>query len=320
MPNNMAYVLVRLDDVWITTGWDHLCAFAAAHDPPNQLVFFNVVFPMSAQALALPEGRYVTANGQRTHYLEAGSGEPVVFIHGSGPGASGYSNFKGNYRWLAEHGFRSIVLDLPGYGLSSKPDDVEYVLEFFVATLAAFLNAIGVQRCVLIGNSLGGAIAIKYALNHPQAVNKLILMGPGGLEEREVYFQMEGIQKMMTDFAAGVLDTEGMRRLLSILVYDPVHVTDELLAERVPVCALQPKAVLATMRVPNLSERLSELPCPVLGFWGVNDKFCPHSGANKILERCRSARFVLVNRCGHWVMVEHRDMFNRACLDFLRDN
>ena len=275
---------------------------------------------MRDPSLPIPEGRYVqTANGQRIHYLESGGGDPVVFIHGSGPGASGYSNFKGNYPWLAERGLRTIVPDLPGYGLSSKPDDVEYVLEFFVTTLAGFLDALGVGRCVLIGNSLGGAIAIQYALERPQAVSKLILMGPGGLEDRAVYFQMEGIQKMMTDFAAGVLDAQGMRRLLSILVYDPRHITDELVAERVPVCARQPKAVLATMRVPNLSDRLPQLHCPILGFWGFNDKFCPASGATKMLERCPNARFVLVNRCGHWVMVEHRDMFNQACLDFLRN-
>jgi 4,5:9,10-diseco-3-hydroxy-5,9,17-trioxoandrosta-1(10),2-diene-4-oate hydrolase len=76
--------------------------------------------------------------------------------------------------------------------------------------------------------------------------------------------------------------------------------------------------VLATMRVPNLSDRLGEIRCPVLGFWGINDKFCPSSGAAKILDRCANARFLLINRCGHWVMVEYRDMFNRMCLDFLR--
>jgi 4,5:9,10-diseco-3-hydroxy-5,9,17-trioxoandrosta-1(10),2-diene-4-oate hydrolase len=277
-------------------------------------------FPMSAPVPPIVQGHHVgTANGQTVHYVEAGSGDPVVFIHGSGPGANGHSNFKGNYRWFADQGFRSVVPDLPGYGLSSKPEDIAYELDFFVETLAGFLDALGLRRCTLVGNSLGGAIAIKYALNRPEAVRELILMGPGGLEEREVYFQMEGIQTMMKDFVAGTLDDAGMRRLLSILVFDPKHVTDELVAERVRVCATQPKSVLATMRVPNLSDRLGEIRCPVLGFWGVNDKFCPSSGAAKILDRCANARFLLINRCGHWVMVEHRDVFNRMCLDFLRN-
>ncbi|MFS2068291.1 alpha/beta fold hydrolase [Pseudomonas sp. CT11-2] len=260
-----------------------------------------------------------TPSGLDIHYQDEGQGETLVFIHGSGPGASGYSNFQGNYPWFNEHGYRTLVPDLPGYGLSSKPEDVEYVLDFFVSALHEFLQALEVQRCVLVGNSLGGAIALKYALDFPWHVSKLILMGPGGLEEREVYFQMEGIQKMMSDFADGALDREGMRRLLSILVYDPSLITNTLLDQRVPICALQPKSVLSTMRVPNLSERLGEITCPVLGFWGSDDKFCPASGAFKVLTHCQNARFVLVNRCGHWVMVEHRDLFNRTCLDFLQN-
>ncbi|CAI8776728.1 4,5:9,10-diseco-3-hydroxy-5,9, 17-trioxoandrosta-1(10),2-diene-4-oate hydrolase [Pseudomonas sp. IT-P253] len=275
---------------------------------------------MAPQMTPIPSAKQIRIpSGLDIHYQDDGQGDTLVFIHGSGPGASGYSNFQGNYPWFNEHGYRTLVPDLPGYGLSSKPEDVDYVLDFFVSALHEFLQAMDVQRCVLVGNSLGGAIALKYALDFPEEVSKLILMGPGGLEEREVYFQMEGIQKMMRDFADGALDREGMRRLLSILVYDPSLITEALLDQRVPICALQPKSVLSTMRVPNLSERLAEISCPVLGFWGSDDKFCPAEGALKILAHCQDARFVLVNRCGHWVMVEHRDLFNRTCLDFLQN-
>ena len=268
----------------------------------------------------IPEQHYVQLpNGLRIHYNQTGgASRVVVFLHGSGPGASGHSNFKLNYPWLAHQGWQCIVPDLPGYGLSSKPTDREYVLDFFVETLHAFLQAIGVTRCVLVGNSLGGAIAMKYTLDHPEAVSHLVVMGPGGLEERETYFRMEGIQRMMADFAGGALDREGMRGLLKLLVFDPEHVTEQLLDERVPVVAMQPKEVLSTMRVPNLSDRLREIQAPILGFWGINDRFCPVSGAMKVLEGCRDAEFVLVNRCGHWVMVEHAEMFNHALLDFLK--
>jgi len=272
--------------------------------------------------ISIPEQQYADLpNGLRIHYQEEGkASRAVVFIHGSGPGASGFSNFKGNFRWIAHHGFRCIVPDLPGYGLSAKPVDRAYVLDFFVETLRQLLDTLRVDRCVLIGNSLGGAIAMKLALDQPHRVGQLVLMGPGGLEEREVYFRMEGIQRMMTDFAGGALDRQGMRRLLTLLVHDPCHVTEELLDERVPIVNMQPKEVLSTMRVPNLTERLPELRMPVLGFWGVNDRFCPASGAMKILEHCPNARFTLLNRCGHWVMVEHVDLFNHTTLDFLRRN
>jgi 4,5:9,10-diseco-3-hydroxy-5,9,17-trioxoandrosta-1(10),2-diene-4-oate hydrolase len=270
---------------------------------------------------ALPQGRFVTLpDGLRLHYLEAGEGEPVVFIHGSGPGASGHSNFKQNYPVFAKFGFRAIVPDLPGYGRSDKPE-TQYTLDFFVNALTGLLDALDIQRCVLVGNSLGGAIAIKMALDAPKRVSRLVLMAPGGLMEKEQYYlQMEGIQKMGAAFANGELnDAAGMRRLLSLQLFDASLISDETVNERVEVVQQQPRCVLSTMQVPNMATRLSELACPILGFWGMNDKFCPSSGAQTMLEACRNIRFVMLSECGHWVMVEHRELFNRTCLDFLAE-
>lgn len=270
---------------------------------------------------ALPQGRFVTLpDGLRLHYLEAGEGEPVVFVHGSGPGASGHSNFKQNYPVFASFGYRAIVPDLPGYGRSDKPETT-YSLDFFGNALSGLLDALDIRRCVLVGNSLGGAIAIKLALEQPQRVSRLVLMAPGGLMEKEQYYrQMEGIQKMGAAFANGELnDAGGMRRLLGLQLFDPSLISDETVDERVAVVQQQPRCVLGTMQVPNMAARLSELSCPILGFWGMNDKFCPSSGAQTMLEACHNIRFVLLSECGHWVMVEHRELFNRTCLDFFAE-
>jgi 4,5:9,10-diseco-3-hydroxy-5,9,17-trioxoandrosta-1(10),2-diene-4-oate hydrolase len=206
-----------------------------------------------------------------------------------------------------------------GYGQSSKPADVEYTLDFFVAALRAQLLALELPRCVLVGNSLGGAIALKYALDYPEHVSRLVMMAPGGVEDRDTYFRMEGIEKMVSLFTGGHMNPGTMRQLLELLVHDATLVTDALVDERMAVCKEQPRAVLATMKVPNLTERLGEIACPVLGFWGTEDRFNPAGGALKFLQGCREARFVLINRCGHWVRVEHSDYFNRECLGFLAD-
>lgn len=269
-------------------------------------------------ATPIPEHNYLQANGLKIHYQIIGEGAPILFLHGSGPGASGYSNFKLNYPVLAEAGYQCIVPDLPGYGLSDKPEDVEYINDFFIDTMRAFVQALNVGPVTLLGNSLGGAIALGYALAYPDEVAKLILMAPGGVEEREAYFEMAGIKKMMPLFAAGPLNQDSMRELLSFQLYDGSQVSDEVVAERVAVCATQPRCVLATMRVPNYETRLGEIRCPTLGFWGMNDEFNPLSGAQKIAAGIADARMVLINRCGHWVMVEHRDFFNRSCIDFLK--
>ena len=273
---------------------------------------------MTSHDLPLPLDRFAELpGGLRLHYLDIGHGPVVVWLHGSGPGASGYSNFKGNYPAFAEAGFRNLVLDLPGFGRSDKPSDIHYDLDFFVSCLRGFLDALGIDRCTLLGNSLGGAIALGAALAHPERVESLILMAPGGVEDRETYFRMPGIVRMEETYNAGPMGVEAMRHVMSLQLYDASQLDEAMLAERAAVAVTQPANLFSTMMVPNMTERLHALRCPVLGFWGTNDNFNPASGALKLLEHAPDARFIMLNRCGHWVQVEHTDLFNRSCLDFL---
>lgn len=268
--------------------------------------------------LPLPTGHYATlANGLRLHYLDEGTGPVVLWLHGSGPGASGFSNFKGNFPAFVEAGYRNIVLDLPGFGRSDKPDDVQYHLEFFVSCVVDLLERIDVPRCTVLGNSLGGAIALGMALLKPQQVEKLILLAPGGVEEREAYFRMEGIVRMVSLFNAGPIGLEEMRSMMRLQLFDDSILPQSLLEERVAVAQTQPKNLFSTMMVPNMEARLGEIQCPILGFWGSNDHFNPVSGAQRIIDGAGNARFIVLNRCGHWVQVEHRELFNRSCVDFL---
>jgi 4,5:9,10-diseco-3-hydroxy-5,9,17-trioxoandrosta-1(10),2-diene-4-oate hydrolase len=259
-------------------------------------------------------------DGHRIHYLSAGSGRPVLFLHGSGPGASGFSNFKSNYPHFAEAGFRALVPDTLGFGRSSKPADVDYAMPFLVEKLLRFLDELGIQRCSVVGNSHGGALAISLALAHPARVERLVLMAPGGLEERETYMKMEGIRAMMKAFLGkGGITREALRDVLRLQLVDHAHLTDELVDERFAVAAEQPTRVLTTLGVPYLAPRLRELSCPVFGLWGMDDRFCPVSGASTIARECAGSRVLLFNACGHWVMVERAAVFNRLCVDFLHE-
>lgn len=276
--------------------------------------------PDKMQDLPLPLGHFITLNsGIKLHYLDQGHGPVVIWLHGSGPGASGFSNFKGNYPEFANAGYRNIILDLPGFGRSDKPDNVNYDLTFFVAALNGLIEALELSKVTLLGNSLGGAIALGQALEYPDTVERLILMAPGGVEERETYFAMEGIQRMVEVYSRGPMGVEQMREVMTLQLFDSVILSDDILAERAAVAVTQPPNLFSTMMVPNMTERLSELNCPVLGFWGTNDKFNPHEGMHKFIDNVPTARFIMLNRCGHWVQVEHQRLFNSSCIDFLQN-
>jgi 4,5:9,10-diseco-3-hydroxy-5,9,17-trioxoandrosta-1(10),2-diene-4-oate hydrolase len=268
----------------------------------------------------IPEGQYIDVqDGFRFHYYDEGEGEVVVLLHGSGTGASGYTNFKKNFIALKNAGFRVILPDLPGYGFSSKPDNVVYSMDYFNQKIIELLDILDVHKFSLIGNSLGGALSIGLGLNHVERVQKLILMAPGGVEDREIYNEMPGIKKLMSDFLGGDMNQEKIEGLLALFPYDASIVTDEMVQERMEILPLMNSQVLATMAIPNMEEQLHLLHQPVLAFWGMNDQFIPVSGAMKIGEHCPNAQVMLFSQCGHWVMIEQEEVFNSACINFLKN-
>lgn len=256
------------------------------------------------------------------HYTDhapiGASNGTAIFIHGSGPGASGWSNFKHNVSAFQEAGYRCIVYDQWGYGKTSKPQDVDHTLDFFVDGLVSLMDSAEVANAVLVGNSLGGAVALGLALRHPERVEKLILMAPGGIESREDYFSMPGIQAMVKyPMGSPEFTKEVLAQLLTQLVYDPVNVDDELVDERWATLETQNAHVLATMQIPDLSDQLASIDINTLVFWGTEDRFCPASGTWKILQMKGNVQAELVNYCGHWVMSEYPELFNERCLSFL---
>lgn len=263
---------------------------------------------------------YRVAGDYDIRIADAGEGPVVVFIHGSGPGASGASNFRDNWPAFVAAGYRVILPDLIGYGASSKPEGIDYTLQLFTDTLYDALRQHGIEKASLVGNSLGGGVAIQMTLDHPDFAERLVLMAPGCIEEQASYFTMPGIAKMVSGFGSPDFNLEEQKRLVSNLVHPDFapRISQALVEERFAVARTQPKDVLARMRTPNLGPHLGELTQPILVMWGLQDEFCPESGARHFFDAGCDVRTMTFNHVGHWVQVERAEEFNRHSLEFLR--
>ena len=272
------------------------------------------------------EGRFAEAGGMRLHYYDAGTGSPVVLLHGGGPGASAWSNFGGNLPVFAER-FRTLMVDQPGFGKSGKPPVTGSYFTFSADALAALLDTLGIERAHLVGNSLGGGTAVRFALNHPDRAGRLVLMGPGGLS-LNVFSPdpTEGVKRLM-EFAAPPGPTrEKLAAFLRTLVFDQRLVTDELIDERF-AAASDPEALAAMASMGAsffqhadegmLWREAHALRQRGLLIGGREDRVNPLDGALVALKIIRRAQLHVFGGGGHWAQLEKFDEFNRLTMDFL---
>ena len=279
-------------------------------------------------------GRYAEAGGMRLHYYEAGpdagppGGPPVVMLHGGGPGASAWSNFGPNLSVFAER-FRTLLVDQPGFGQSARPPVTGSYFTFSADALAALLTELGIERVHLIGNSLGGGTAVRFALNYPERAGRLVLMGPGGLSlNLFAPDPTEGVKRLM-EFSAPPGPTRAkLEAFLRTLVCDQRLVTDELIDERF-AAASDPEALAAMASLgasffnPAHAEEgllwreAHRLRQRVLLIWGREDRVNPLDGALVALKTIRRAQLHVFGGCGHWAQLEKFDEFNRLVISFL---
>jgi 4,5:9,10-diseco-3-hydroxy-5,9,17-trioxoandrosta-1(10),2-diene-4-oate hydrolase len=279
---------------------------------------------------AASTSRTIEVHGVPLHYHEAGTaaGTPVVLLHGGGPGASAWSNFGRNLPVFAEHR-RTLMVDLPGYGRSGFPDSHAHYFTLAADALAGLLDTLGLARVHLVGNSLGGGVAARFALRHADRADRLVLMAPGGLG-LNVFAPdpTEGIRRLMAVGAPPGPSREKLSAFLRTLVHDQSLVTDELVEERY-AAATSPDAVRGMVAMGasfNDPARYEEgllwreahrLRRPVLLVWGREDRVNPLDGAFVALKLIRHAQLHVFGGCGHWAQLEKFDEFNQLTLAFL---
>jgi 4,5:9,10-diseco-3-hydroxy-5,9,17-trioxoandrosta-1(10),2-diene-4-oate hydrolase len=267
------------------------------------------------------------------NYYEAGEptaiggGLPLVMLHGGGPGASAWSNFGSALPAFAAD-FRTLLVDQPGFGDSDKPAVVGNYFRHSAGYLLALLDELGIERVHLLGNSLGGGTAARFALEHPKRVGRLVLMGPGGLNLNVLSADpTEGVLRLM-DFGASP-SREAMRAFISTMVVDQTLVTDELVDERL-TDATKPGAreAMASMGAsfwnPDTVEdgmiwrEAHRIRQHTLLTWGREDRVNPLDGALVALKQIPKAQLHVFPNCGHWAQIEAAEQFHAVTKAFLQ--
>jgi 2-hydroxy-6-oxonona-2,4-dienedioate hydrolase len=273
--------------------------------------------------------RYVQTRSWKLHYSEAGTGHPVILLHGSGAGATGWSNFRPNIGPLSER-FRAIAWDAPGWGRSDSAPSDQYDHPEAVVEL---MDELGIEKAALVGNSMGGMIALAVAARHPERVSHLITMGPGSFLDLPPLFSAgdgpsEGLKILFEGYKNPT--PEVMKRLVDVMTYSDEFATDELAKLRSDAALARPdhlenfiKGMAAgrgPVSAPATPAEVRSITAPSLLIHGRYDRVVHFEHSMRLVSMIANSRLVLLNRCGHWAQIEHAAEFNRLVTDFVENN
>jgi pimeloyl-ACP methyl ester carboxylesterase len=265
------------------------------------------------------EPRTIDAGGIETSYLEAGSGETVLMLHGSGPGVSALANWQHNIPTLAQR-FHVLAPDIVGFGATKRPDGIVYSLRTWTDHVWAFLDAHDIQRTAIVGNSLGGRIALQMATDRPDRITKMALMGA------------PGVGMTLTDGLAALRSYEpshvAMRDLLrNYFAVDPAMITDELVEIRyaASIATGAYEAYRAMFFDPRhagselgiTEDEVRAITTPALLIHGREDKVVPVQVSVTMLGLLPNADLHVFSACGHWTQIERANEFSALVTDYL---
>jgi 2-hydroxy-6-oxonona-2,4-dienedioate hydrolase len=264
---------------------------------------------------------YVDVLGVRTFVVKRGQGMPLVLIHGAAPGGCSLINWKHNITPLASAGFTVYAFDQPGFGLSAIPDD--HSMEFRVAHAHAVLRDLSIERCHLVGNSLGAYIAARIALEQPR-VERLVLVSSGsiapeGSAEAQAKATMHAQE--LRSYEPSLLT---MREMTLKTLYRSELATDEFIKERYEM-SVGPlyEAMQKRRKAPapsSLTDMLGKIANKALIIWGNNDRGVALERGISLFHALPNAEFHLFNHCAHWAQWDQLERFNKLVPDFLLDN
>jgi len=268
---------------------------------------------------SLEQGLHVDARGISTHYHDLGDGAPILFLHGSGPGVSAWANWQHALPVLGRQA-RVVAPDIVGFGHTERPADVRYSLRTWTDHVWGFLDALGLDRVSVVGNSLGGRIALQMAQDDESRLDRLVLMGSPGVGMTLT----DGLKALR----AYEPSPDAMRDLLrGYFAVDPSLISDELVQIRYEASAAPGAHEAYRLMFFHPDHAGSELAIsveqvravtrPTLLVHGREDQIVPVDVALTMLGLLPDADLHVFARCGHWTQIERSRDFNEVVAQFL---
>ena len=274
-----------------------------------------------------PPDQYTQVKGHRIRYWTQGEGaSTVVLLHGI---SCSVLEWEHNIAALAQT-HQVVALDLLGCGLSDKPVDADYDMQAQARFVFDFMDTMGLTSVHLVGNSMGGRIAMECAAMQPERVKSLVLSAPAGIGRDTLFnFRLASIPVLGDILTKPSLFGLGM--IWKLAFHDKRFVTPDMVAEKVAL-ALLPNAqtvFLKTLRgflsfggfleAPRRAflQRIPSIKCPSLVIWGQQDQFLPVTHVQVLKPLLAHAQYELIDHCGHVPMTEITDRFNQLTNTFL---
>lgn len=266
-------------------------------------------------------GKSIVVNNIKTNYIEAGSGEPLLLIHGSGPGVTAFANWHGVIPSFAES-YHVYAPDMVGFGYTDCPESIkDFTLDVWCEHIIGFMNELGIKNASFVGNSYGGALSLALAVRRPDLVNKLVLMGSAGLN-----FKMT---KGLEDVWGYEPSEANMRRLMETFAYNSHLVTDTIVKSRYEA-SIRPGAQEAYSRLfpeprqekldalATSNADLRKMQNETLIIHGREDVIVPVERAYEFLSLIPNSELHVFGGCGHWTQIEKKDRFIQTVSQFLK--
>lgn len=292
----------------------------------HSLTCLQTIWKEAIVSTQTPQDQYTGVGQINTRFWALGDeGGTVVLIHGIGDSVEAWTL---NINALAEH-YRVYAMDLVGFGHSDKPS-VPYSFSYLAQFVNDFMEAQSIDQACLIGNSLGGGVALQFAIQFPDKVEKLVLVASSGLgKEVNLLFRLPTLP-LIGEWLTRP-SRKGTAQILKECVYDPALVTNELVEFYYQLDTLPgaQKSFLSMLRagcnlhglrddvIRPILDNLATITAPTLIVWGQQDRILPVAHAHMAEKRIPNARLHIFDPCGHLPQLERAEEFNTLVLEFL---